>query len=49
LTWKPSLQAKYEAFGHVTEGDEVTIERPPVIFDGKVVQRGLVRKLRDRA
>jgi hypothetical protein len=26
----------------------VRIERPAVIFDGRVVQRGLVRKVRDR-
>jgi len=48
LVWKKNLQSKYETFGHVTEGDRVTIERPAVVFVGKVVQRGLVRKVRDR-
>jgi len=48
LTWKNELQGKYENFGHVAEGDRVSIERPAVVFDGKVVQRGLVRKVRDR-
>jgi hypothetical protein len=48
VTWKPELQNKYEQFGHIVEGDQVTIERPAVIFGGQVVQRGLVRKVRDR-
>lgn len=48
LTWKPDLQTRYETFGHIVEGDQVVIERPPVIFGGQVVQRGLVRKVRDR-
>jgi len=48
LLWQQNLQSKYETFGHVTEGDRVTIERPAVVFDGRVVQRGLVRKVRDR-
>ena len=47
--WKPDLQSQYEAFGHIVEGDRVVVERPPVIFGGQVVQRGLVRKVRDRA
>ncbi len=49
MVWKPDLQGKYETFGHITEGDQVTIERPAVIFGGRVVQRGLVRRVRDRA
>lgn len=48
LTWKNELRSKYETFGHVTEGDRVSIERPAVVFEGRVVQRGLVRKVRDR-
>lgn len=48
LVWKKDLQGKYEAFGHVVEGEQVIIERPAVIFDGRIVQRGLVRKVRDR-
>jgi hypothetical protein len=48
VTWKPDLQNRYEAFGHIAEGDRVTVERPAVVFGGKVVQRGLVRKVRDR-
>jgi hypothetical protein len=48
LTWKPDLQGKYEAFGHIVEGDPVVVEREAVILGGQVVQRGLVRKVRDR-
>ena len=48
LAWKPDLQGKYEAFGHIVEGDQVVVEREAVILGGQVVQRGLVRKVRDR-
>ena len=48
LTWSPDLAGRYETFGHITEGDRVTVERPAVVFGGQVVQRGLVRKVRDR-
>jgi hypothetical protein len=48
IVWASDLQGKYETFGHVGEGDQVKVERQPVIFDGKVMERGLVRKLRDR-
>ncbi|MDT8303915.1 MAG: hypothetical protein RQ760_20705 [Sedimentisphaerales bacterium] len=48
IFWTNDLQIKYETFGHIAEGDQVKIERQPVIFDGKVMERGLVRKLRDK-
>jgi hypothetical protein len=48
LTWKPDLQRQYETFGHIVEGDPVMVERPAVILGGQVVQRGLVRKVRER-
>jgi hypothetical protein len=48
LVWKPDLQGRYETFGHIVEGDQVQVERPAVIFGGQVVQRGLVRKVRER-
>ena len=49
LIWSPDLVGRYETFGHITEGDRVTVERPAVVFGGQIVQRGLVRKVRDRA
>ncbi len=49
VVWSKTLQNKYETFGHVDEGDRVTVERLPVVFSGKVVERGLVRKVRDKA
>jgi hypothetical protein len=49
LTWSPDLAGRYETFGHISEGDRVTIERPAVVFGGQIVQRGLVRKVRDKA
>ena len=48
LTWKPDLQTRYETFGHIVEGDQVMVERPAVILGGRIVQRGLVRKVRER-
>jgi len=48
LTWEPTLQNKYEAFGHIVAGDQVMVERPAVVLGGQVVQRGLVRKVREK-
>jgi hypothetical protein len=48
IVWKPDLRNRYEAFGHIVEGDRVAVERPAVIFGGRVVERGLVRKVRER-
>jgi hypothetical protein len=47
MVWKGALASKYETFGHIVEGDRVAVERPPVVFEGKVVERGLVRKVRE--
>ncbi len=49
LIWSPDLTGRYETFGHISEGDRVTVERRAVVFGGQVVQRGLVRKVRDKA
>jgi len=48
FVWASSLIDKYETFGHITKGDSVRVERKPVIFGGKVLRRGLVRKNRER-
>ena len=48
IEWTNDLLTKYETFGDVAVGDKVRIERKPVIFDGNVMERGLVRKLRDK-
>lgn len=48
LTWSPDLAGRYETFGHISEGDRVTVERSAVVFGGQIVQRGLVRKVRDK-
>ena len=49
LTWTKELLSRYEAFGDITEGDQVKVERQPIIFGGSVIERGLVRKLRDKS
>jgi hypothetical protein len=48
ILWRQDLQNRYETFGHITEGDQVMVERPAVVLGGEIVQRGLVRKVRDR-
>jgi len=48
IEWAEDLATKYEVFGDVTKGDMVRVERKPVVFDGNVMERGLVRKLRDK-
>jgi len=48
ILWRQDLQNKYETFGHITDGDQVMVERPAVVLGGEIVQRGLVRKVRDR-
>jgi len=49
LAWTRDLLSRYEAFGDIAEGDRVRVERRPVVFDGSVIERGLVRKLRDKS
>jgi len=49
LAWTKDLLNKYEAFGDIAEGDKVKVERRPVVFGGSVIERGLVRKLRDKS
>lgn len=48
IVWKQDLQSRYETFGHIVEGDPVTIERSAIVLNGQIVQRGLVRKVRDK-
>jgi hypothetical protein len=44
--WRKGMAQQYELFGHVTEGDRVWVQRKPVVLDGTVIERGLVRKVR---
>ena len=46
LVWQASLAGQYEMFGHITDGDSVRVERKPVVLEGKMMSRGLVRKVR---
>jgi hypothetical protein len=49
LNWTEDLSSKYEPFGHIAEGDRVRVERQPVVFGGTIIERGLVRKLREKS
>ena len=48
MVWRADLQGEYETFGHISEGDQVVVERLAVILGGRVMQRGLVRKVREK-
>ena len=42
------IEHEEESVAKVPKGDKVRVERRPVVFDGQVMERGLVRKLRDK-
>ncbi len=46
ISWREALASQYKTFGHVEEGDTVWVERKPVVLEGKVIELGLVRKVR---
>lgn len=48
FVWDNQSHLRYDVFGHVEPGDKVVIENNPVIVQGSVLQKGLVRKLRER-
>lgn len=47
--WQTERRDEYEVFGHVEPGNRVIIEREPVVFQGAVRKKGLVRKVRERS
>ncbi len=46
LRWSPELAQHYRPFGLIEEGDTVIVEDEPVIVNGNVLEKGLVRKQR---
>jgi len=49
FVWSNDSHTRYKTFGHVELGDEVVVENEPVIVNGSVLQKGLVRKVRGRS
>lgn len=47
--WQAEHRDQYEVFGHVEPGDQVMIELEPVVLQGDVRRKGLVRKVREGA
>ena len=45
--WQDSNNERYETFGFIEAGDRVRVEKPPVIQDGNVIKKGLVKKARN--
>jgi len=48
LIWSVELGDRYDRFGHIEPGDEVTVEREPLVFEEHIKEKGLVRKMRGR-
>ncbi len=48
IVWRENLRERYETFGHIEDGDRVSVEEEPVILNGKMLKKGLVRKVRNR-
>jgi hypothetical protein len=46
LRWGPELAEQYRTFGLIEEGDTVIVEDEPVILNGSLLEKGLVRKQR---
>ncbi len=48
FAWAEAMAQTYDTFGLVEPGDAVRVERPPVVLDGSVRRKGLVRRVRER-
>jgi hypothetical protein len=46
LVWSDDLATRFETFGHILPGDPVRIELRPVLWNGQVLSKGLLRKRR---
>lgn len=46
FAWNPEAADRFEVFGYAEPGDRVRVERSPLMKDGRVLRRGLVRKVR---
>ena len=46
IPWRDGLASQYKTFGSIEEGDTVRVERKPVVLEGRVIELGLVRKVR---
>ena len=46
LRWSPELEERYRPFGLIEDGDTVIVEDEPVIQNGRVLEKGHVRKQR---
>ncbi len=46
LRWSPELEQRYRPFGLIEDGDTVIVEDEPVIQNGRVLEKGHVRKQR---
>ncbi|MBK1717008.1 hypothetical protein [Thiocystis violacea] len=46
LRWSPELEERYRPFGLIEDGDTVIVEDEPVIQNGRILEKGHVRKQR---
>lgn len=49
FSWSHEQGERYETFGQIEPGQTVRVHREPVILDGQVRRRGLVRRVREEA
>lgn len=48
FVWEATFENQYQPYGVVEAGDTVFVESRPLIQDGKVIEKGSVRKVRKR-
>ena len=46
FVWEETAGARFEMFGAIELGDQVRVEKHPVMQNGTIVKKGLVRKIR---
>lgn len=46
IIWEPALRDRYDILGHVEAGDRCYEDQPPLLEQGQLLRRGVLRKVR---
>ena len=46
LVWEPALRDRYETLGHVEPGELCYVDQPPLLEQGQLLRKGVLRKVR---
>ncbi len=46
LSWHKDMSEHYITLGHIVEGDACYVDEPPILENGLVVKKGIIRKVR---